>query len=101
MWARLLWLIAMVGLVFWWLRNRRSLSNFEQEARGQDKAKMKSKKQSLATVACAHCGLIVPSTEALTLPGLWAKVVSRERLYFCCQDHVMKFQQNQRSRERG
>lgn len=101
MWARLLWVFALVGLIFWWLKNRRSLSNLQRDGHARNSTKSESKRAPHATVACAQCGLIVPVAEALTLPGLWTKVVSRERLYFCCHDHVEQYQQSPKNSNKG
>ena len=92
MWARFLWLLAIVGLGYWWLKNRRILRRADPPSE-----KTKSKPISQATVACAHCGLIVPATEALNLSGLWAKFASRQRLYFCSEAHLQQYQK-QRSK---
>ena len=74
-------LLVLAVLVFVWLL-RRALGS-----RKPDTRQPRSQAPGAATpdlVACAHCGVHLPRSEALAEPGVDAPQVGR---FYCCEEH--------------
>jgi uncharacterized protein len=83
--TRILIILGLIALALWVLRKALGRPDADKAAGGSDAkpasgAKKKKDTPALDLIACSHCGLHLPRTEAI-----W-----RADQPFCCEDHARK-----------